>query len=100
VAIVYLPSEEKDAAETEALVAKEGRRCVRIVGDVGSHDVRGRQRGGLGGGLRGFGGGAGFWVRDGFGGLRFGGSLEVGAAYTRRFEAVLQSERQAAARLF
>ncbi|GBF91259.1 hypothetical protein Rsub_03579 [Raphidocelis subcapitata] len=38
VAIVYLPSEEKDVAETEALVAKEGRRCVRIAGDVGSHD--------------------------------------------------------------
>ncbi|KAI8476899.1 MAG: hypothetical protein J3K34DRAFT_453110 [Monoraphidium minutum] len=38
VAIVYLPSEDKDAAETEALVSKEGRRCIKLTGDVGSHD--------------------------------------------------------------
>lgn len=40
-AIVYLPAEEKDAAETEALVSKEGRRCIKMPGDVGSHDVGG-----------------------------------------------------------
>ena len=36
--IVHAPGEEKDAAETEALVQKEGRRCGRLAGDVGSHE--------------------------------------------------------------
>lgn len=34
VAIVYLPEEEEDAAETERVIASLGRRCVRIPGDV------------------------------------------------------------------
>jgi NAD(P)-dependent dehydrogenase (short-subunit alcohol dehydrogenase family) len=34
VAIVYLPEEEIDAAETAKHVEKEGRRCIRIPGDV------------------------------------------------------------------
>ena len=34
VAIVYLPEEEVDARETEAAVEAEGRRCLRIPGDV------------------------------------------------------------------
>ncbi len=52
-AILYLPSEEADAKETEALVSKEGRKCMRLTGDVGSHDVGWLGRLGLGG----FGGG-------------------------------------------
>jgi NAD(P)-dependent dehydrogenase (short-subunit alcohol dehydrogenase family) len=34
VAIVYLPEEEGDAAETAQAIEAEGRRCVRIPGDV------------------------------------------------------------------
>jgi NAD(P)-dependent dehydrogenase (short-subunit alcohol dehydrogenase family) len=34
VAIVYVDAEEKDAKVTEKAVAKEGRRCLRIPGDV------------------------------------------------------------------
>jgi NAD(P)-dependent dehydrogenase (short-subunit alcohol dehydrogenase family) len=34
VAIVYLPAEERDAEETARAVEAEGRRCVRIPGDV------------------------------------------------------------------
>jgi NAD(P)-dependent dehydrogenase (short-subunit alcohol dehydrogenase family) len=34
VAIVYLPEEEEDAAETARVVASVGRKCVRIPGDV------------------------------------------------------------------
>jgi len=34
VAIVYLPDEEQDARETARAVAAEGRRCVRLPGDV------------------------------------------------------------------
>jgi NAD(P)-dependent dehydrogenase (short-subunit alcohol dehydrogenase family) len=34
VAIVYLPQEERDAEETARAVEAEGRRCVRISGDV------------------------------------------------------------------
>ncbi|KIZ04411.1 short-chain dehydrogenase/reductase SDR [Monoraphidium neglectum] len=51
VAILYLPEEDKDAAETEALVQKEGRKCLLLSGDVGSHDVRRASRGQLGDGL-------------------------------------------------
>lgn len=34
VAIVYLPQEEVDAAETAAQVEREGRRCLRVPGDL------------------------------------------------------------------
>jgi len=34
VAIIYLPEEESDAAETRRAVEKEGRRCLQIPGDV------------------------------------------------------------------
>ncbi len=34
VAIVHLPAEKRDAAETKAAVEKEGRRCITIAGDV------------------------------------------------------------------
>jgi NAD(P)-dependent dehydrogenase (short-subunit alcohol dehydrogenase family) len=34
VAIVYLPEEEKDGRATEELIQEEGRRCLRICGDV------------------------------------------------------------------
>lgn len=34
VAIVHLPAEKKDAAETATFVEKEGRRCIAIPGDV------------------------------------------------------------------
>lgn len=34
VAIVHLPAEKRDAAETAAAVEKEGRRCITIPGDV------------------------------------------------------------------
>jgi NAD(P)-dependent dehydrogenase (short-subunit alcohol dehydrogenase family) len=34
VAIVFLPSEKADAAETAAFVEKEGRKCLQIPGDV------------------------------------------------------------------
>ena len=34
VAIVYLPEEETDAAETQRAIEEAGRRCVRIPGDV------------------------------------------------------------------
>ena len=34
IAIVYTPAEEKDAAETAAQVEREGRKCLRIPGDV------------------------------------------------------------------
>jgi len=34
VAIVHLPAEKKDAAETVSWVEKEGRRCIAIAGDV------------------------------------------------------------------
>jgi NAD(P)-dependent dehydrogenase (short-subunit alcohol dehydrogenase family) len=34
VAIVYLPEEEADAAETARAIEAEGRRCLRIAGDV------------------------------------------------------------------
>src|SRR5213079_301791 len=37
VAIVYL-NEHEDAAETQRLVEKEGRRCVTIAGDVGDEN--------------------------------------------------------------
>ena len=37
IAIVYL-NEDKDAADTKAAVAKEGRRCILIPGDVSSSD--------------------------------------------------------------
>lgn len=41
----------QDATETEALVQKEGRKCLRIAGDVGSHEVcvRARVCAGVGG---------------------------------------------------
>lgn len=42
VAIVYLPEEQKDAEETEALVKKEGKTCLLFAGDVGDPKVRGR----------------------------------------------------------
>lgn len=38
VAIVYL-NEEDDARKTEQLVSAEGRRCVRVMGDVGDPEV-------------------------------------------------------------
>ena len=38
VAIAYLGAEEADAAETERAVRAEGRRCLRIKGDVGEPD--------------------------------------------------------------
>jgi len=38
IAIVYLPEEEVDAAETAAQVEREGRKCLRIPGDVKDPD--------------------------------------------------------------
>lgn len=42
IAIVYLPAEESDAAETHRAVTATGRRCVRIAGDVTDPTFAGR----------------------------------------------------------